>query len=135
MNTKKKGEESTLKEIGILVLCGVMFVLVIASALTKTVSAELECVGSRCRVAHTSRIGTTSYGDVFDVSQITRVERRYYQSSNRSNRRGLSKDDKYYITVTMPGEYSGSTVSESMGEELVDPLIQRINRMRAMGGR
>lgn len=135
IGSKDKGEDSTLKQIGGMVAIGLFGVMVIVSFFTKTVSAELECVESRCRIAHTSRLGKTSYGDVFDVSRITRVERRYYQPSGRSSRQGLFSDYKYYVTVTMPDEFSGSRVSESMPEELVDPLVERIDMMRTVRGR
>lgn len=134
MGKEKTGEESTLKQIGTLVMFGVLIVLFIASKLTDTVSAELECVESRCRIAHTSRIGTTSYGDVFDVSRIKQVERSYHHRTGRAARRGLSADT-YYVTVTMPDEFSGSRVSEAMAAELVDPLVQRIDMMRTVRGR
>ncbi|TXD36541.1 hypothetical protein FRC98_11930 [Lujinxingia vulgaris] len=135
MGKEKTGEESTLKQIGGMVALGLFGVMVVASFLTDTVSAELECVGSRCRIAHTSRIGTTSYGDVFDVSRIKQVERSYYQPSGRSSRQGLFSDYEYYVTVTMPDEFSGSRVSEAMPADLVDPLVQRIDMMRTVRGR
>ncbi|TXD32547.1 hypothetical protein FRC96_17190 [Lujinxingia vulgaris] len=134
MGMEKKGEDSTLKQIGGMVAIGLFGVMVIASFLTDTVSAELECVGSRCRIAHTSRIGTTSYGDVFDVSRIKQVERSYHHRTGRAARRGLS-EDTYYVTVTMPEEFSGSRVSEAMPAKLVDPLVQRIDMMRTVRGR